>query len=205
LLFWQIRAGPAAQMMALPGATALIVLLAAVWLNSPQLWLHGAAVVLILFAFGAAVPVGMKLVPPEKKTARSAKVAAANSRCPSLAALAPIQRQPKGMIFTFIDLGPRLIVATHHDTVGGPYHRNDQAIADVMNAFRGPELQAHRIIREYRSDYLLICPNMSTATIFMAEAPKGFYGQLVAGKVPSWLQPVELPRDSPYVMWKVVG
>jgi hypothetical protein len=205
LLFWQIRAGPAAQMMALPAATALIVLVAAVWLNSPKMWLHGAAVVLILFAFGAAVPVGMKLVPPEKKTARAAKVAAANSRCPSLAALAPIQRQPKGMIFTFIDLGPRLIVATHHDAVGGPYHRNDQAIADVMNAFRGSEAQAHRIVREYGSDYVMICPNMSTATIFMAEAPKGFYGQLVGGKVPSWLQPVQLPKDSPYVMWKVVG
>jgi len=205
LLFWQMRAAPAAQMMALPGATALIVLVAAAWMNSPKLWLHAAAVVLVLFAFGAAVPVAMKLVPPEKKVAMASKVAAANRRCPSLAALAPIQRQPKGMVFTFIDLGPRLIVATHHDAVGGPYHRNDRAIADAMKAFRGDEAQAHRIIREYRSDYLLICPNMSTATIFMSEAPKGFYGQLVGGKVPSWLQPVQLPNDSPYVMWKVVG
>jgi hypothetical protein len=109
------------------------------------------------------------------------------------------------MIFTFIDLGPRLIVATHHDAVGGPYHRNDRAIADVMKAFRGDEAQAHRIVREYRSNYLLICPNMSTATLFMSEARNGFYGQLVNGKVPSWLLPVELPKDSPFVMWKVVG
>ena len=34
---------------------------------------------------------------------------------------------------------------------------------------------------------------------------KGFYGQLVKGKVPSWLQPVELPKESPFKMWKVVG
>ena len=54
-------------------------------------------------------------------------------------------------------------------------------------------------------DYLLICPNMATATIFMAEAPRGFYGQLVKGKVPAWLQPIDLGRDSPYKMWKVVG
>ena len=89
--------------------------------------------------------------------------------------------------------------------IGGPYHRNDKAIDDVMVAFRGDEAQAHRIIREYGSDYLLVCPNMSTATIFMSEAPKGFYGQLMKGKVPAWLQPVELPRDSPFQMWKVVG
>ncbi|MCF2514793.1 AcrB/AcrD/AcrF family protein [Sphingomonas sp. G124] len=205
LLFWQMRAAPAAQMMALPAATALIVLFAGRWMESPKLWLHAAAVVLVLLGVGAAVPVALQLIPQESQGGVRAKVAQANRLCPSLAALAPIQRQPKGMVFTFIDLGPRLIVATHHDAVGGPYHRNDQAIADVMKAFRGDEAQAHRIIREYRSDYLLICPNMSTATIFMAEAPKGFYGQLIKGQVPSWLQPIPLPKNSPFQMWKVVG
>ena len=131
------------------------------------------------------------------------RVSVANRSCPSLRALAPIQRQPKGVIFTFIDLGPRLIVATHHDAIGGPYHRNDRAIADVMKAFRGNEAQAHRIVTEYGSDYLLICPDMSTATIFMGEAPNGFYAQLVRGKVPAWLEPIELPKNSPFKMWKV--
>ena len=46
---------------------------------------------------------------------------------------------------------------------------------------------------------------MSTATIFMSETPKGFYVQLANGKVPGWLQPVDLPKDSPFKMWKVVG
>ena len=45
--------------------------------------------------------------------------------------------QPKGMVFTFVDLGPRLIAVTHHDLVTGPYHRNGQQIADVMNFWRG--------------------------------------------------------------------
>jgi len=34
---------------------------------------------------------------------------------------------------------------------------------------------------------------------------KGFYGQLEAGKVPSWLQRVDLGKDSPFKMWRVVG
>lgn len=205
LLFWQIRAGPAAQMMALPAATALIVFYARRWLESPNLWLHGAAIILVLIGFGAAVPVGLQLVPEDSKSAMRAKVVEANRSCSSLVNIAPIHRLPKAMIFTFIDLGPRMIVATHHDVVGGPYHRNDKAIADAMKAFRGDEAQAHRIVREYHSDYVLICPHMSTATIFMSEAPKGFYGQLTKGKVPAWLEPVELPKDSPFVMWKVVG
>ena len=54
--------------------------------------------------------------------------------------------------------------------------------------------QAHRLIAKYHSNYVLSCPNSSTTTIFMSEAPKGFYAQLQAGKVPSWLQPIALPR-----------
>ena len=73
-----------------------------------------------------------------------------------------------------------------------------------MNAFRGDEAQAHRIIADYGSDYLLICPNMSTATIFQSEAPNGFYMQLLGGKVPAWLQPIDLGKGSPFRMWKVV-
>jgi uncharacterized membrane protein YhaH (DUF805 family) len=203
LLFWQMRAAPAAQMMALPAATSLIVLVGARWLKSPRFALRMASILLILLGFGAAVPVAVNLVPAENKGAKSVAVGQANRRCPTLAALAPIQRQPKGTIFTFIDLGPRLIVATRHNAIGGPYHRNDRAIADVMNAFRGNEAQARRIITEYRADYLLICPNMSTATILMAETPQGFYGQLVKGKVPGWLESVDLGKDSPFLMWKV--
>ena len=204
LLFWQVRAAPAAQMMALPGATALIVLFVGRWLQTSNKLLHLAAILVALIGFGALIPVGLNLVPAKPKTDSALKVGQANSRCPSFAALAPIARLPKGMIFTFIDLGPRLIVGTHHDAVGGPYHRNDKMIADVMNAFRGDEAQAHRIVDEYRSDYLLICPYMSTATIFMSETPKGFYSQLDKGKVPSWLQPVDLGKDSPFKMWRVV-
>ena len=119
--------------------------------------------------------------------------------------LRPIALQPKGVVFTFIDLGPRLITVTHHDSIAGPYHRNGQQIADVMNAWRGSADQAHRLIAKYHSDYLLSCPNSSTTTIFMAEAPKGFYGQLERGQVPNWLAPVPLPKGSPFRMWRVVG
>jgi hypothetical protein len=39
----------------------------------------------------------------------------------------------------------------------------------------------------------------------MAETPKGFYAQLEQGKVPNWLARVQLPKDSPFKMWRVVG
>ena len=107
-------------------------------------------------------------------------------------------------MLTFVDLGPRLISVTHHDAVAGPYHRNDDDIVDVMRAFRGSADNAHAIVEKRKIDYVLICPNMSESTIYVADAKKGFYVQLIKGKVPPWLTPVALPATSPFRMWRVV-
>lgn len=206
LLFWQTRTGPAAQLMAAPGAVAVILILAPLAFNSRHAWLRvPGTVIAVVAGLGALVPLVVGQLPDKPKKESEKRVNVANRTCPSLRALAPVARQPRGLIFTFVDLGPRIISVTPHDAIAGPYHRNDQAIADVMNAFRGDAAQARRIIvDDYRSDYLLVCPNMSTATIFQSETPKGFYMQLVKGRVPAWLQPIDLGPKSPFKMWKVV-
>lgn len=207
LLLWQTRTGPAAQMMAAGGAAALVwFLLPAVWFSRyAPVRIFGAAVV-VLVGLGAVVPLVVGQIPENKPTAYQNSIGRANSRCGSLWGLHAVALQPRGLVFTFIDLGPRLIAVTHHDTVAGPYHRNGQQIADVMNAWRGSVEQAHRImVDKYHSNYVLSCPDSSTTTIFTTETPKGFYAQLAHGKVPKWLQPVQLPNNSPYQMWKVVG
>ena len=205
LLFWQTRTGPAAQMMAIPGSIAIAFLIGPIAFASETSLVRVLGTVLVVvIGMGGLVPLGMRYYPKEKSSAFQKRIAAANRRCPSLAGLAPIARQPKGTIFTFVDFGPRLITMTHHDAVAGPYHRTYPAIVDVMNAFRGDEAQARAIIAgKYHSDYLLICPDQSSATIFMAEAPRGFYVQLAAGKVPGWLAAVDLGPNSPWRMWKV--
>jgi hypothetical protein len=207
LLLWQTRTGPAAQMMAIVGAAALV------WMLVPLAWRsrHPTVRVIgstaaVLAGAGAAVPFVFNFVPEAPPTAYETSIGRANRLCGSMWGLRPVALQPKGMVFTFVDLGPRLIAVTPHDTVVGPYHRNGPQIADVMNAWRGSADQAHRImVGKYHSDYVLSCPRSSTTTIFMSEAPKGFYGQLERGQVPKWLTPVALPKDSPYKMWKVVG
>ena len=204
LLLWQTRTGPAAQVLGVAGATALI-LVAVPWTWGSRFAAVRvlATFLLIVLGLGAAVPFASQFYPVKKKTPTELAVDKANRQCTSLWGMKAVAQQPKGMVFTFVDLGPRLITVTHHDAVTGPYHRNGEQIGDVMKAFRGNEAQAHALIGKYRSDYLLICPNMSTATIFRSEAPNGFYGQLIKGKVPAWLDPVALPKDSPFKMWRV--
>jgi hypothetical protein len=206
LLFWQTRTGPAAQMMSVVGCVALIWFLVPLFWNSRNQLVQVVGTVLVLvIGAGGAAQFALSFVPEPPPTARDAAIGKANRLCGSLWGMRPIALEPKGMVFTFVDLGPRLITVTHHDAVTGPYHRNWRQIVDVMNFWRGDTEQAHRIAAKYRANYVLSCPMSSTTTIFMAEAPKGFYGQLERGQVPNWLQPVQLPKDSPYKMWKVVG
>jgi hypothetical protein len=206
LLFWQTRTGPAAQMMAAIGGAALI------WILLPSAWNSRSSVVRVFGAFlvfvvgaGAAVPAVIDFIPEPKASARDLQIGKANRLCASMWGLRPVALQPKGVVMTFVDLGPRLIAVTHHDSIAGPYHRNGQQIADVMNFWRGSADQAHQIALKYHTNYVLSCPNSSTTTIFDSETPNGFYTQLQRGKVPQWLAPVQLPKDSPFRMWRVVG
>jgi hypothetical protein len=205
LLLWQTRTGPAAQALSIVGAIAILWVLAPVAraLRRPSLE-TAAFVLLAMIGLGLMVPTAMYFVPAKPQTPRDIGIGRANRQCNSLAGLRPIAQQPKGMVFTFVDLGPRIITVTHHDAVTGPYHRNGEQIADVMKTFRGSEANARATLAKYHADYLLICPESSTTTLFLAAAPRGFYGQLNRGQVPAWLQPIELPRDSPFKLWRVV-
>jgi hypothetical protein len=204
LLFWQTRTGPAAQLMAVVGAVAIVWVLAPVFDRSRNPILRTLGVILVaVIGFGAVVPFALKVIPGTKMTPREMEVERANRLCNFIGSYHPIALEPKGIVFTFVDLAPRLITLTHHDSIMGPSHRNGELIADAMKAFRGSADQARRIFAKYRSNYLLTCPDSSTTTIFMSEAPNGFYGQLTRGEVPNWLTPVKLPADSPFRMWKI--
>ena len=204
LLLWQSRAGPAAQLLAVPGATGLA------WLVIPFIYSSRFMLVRVLGVVAAFMLVSgllqqqaLRFFPQKEGPVRKA-AGRANASCPSLSALRPIALQPKGYVLTFIDLGPRLITVTHHDAVAGPYHRNDEDIVDVQLAFRGSAENARRTVERRGIDYVLICPGMSESTIYAASAKDGFYMQLNRGQVPPWLTPIRLPRNSPYKMWRVV-
>jgi hypothetical protein len=206
MLFWQSRAGPAAQMLSVMGATALG------YHYLPQLRASGNVLVRVFgtvaaFALISGLAVQFALILKPKEAPKAGKFkdqsSKANAMCATIPSLAPIGRLPKGTVFTFVDLSPRLITLTHHDAIAGPYHRNGDAILAVHRAFRADPARAEAIIRSRNSDYVLICPNSSESTIYKAEKPNGFYAQLASGKVPAWLDPVALPKSSPYKMWRV--
>jgi hypothetical protein len=207
LLLWQSRAGPAAQLLAIPGATALgWVLIPLVW-NSRFMLVRVVGVVAIFVVIsGVGIERVLEWLPRKHEGGggNTKAVDRANGLCPTLWAMRPIALVPKGYVLTHVDLGPRLIAVTHHDAVAGPYHRNGGDIAEVMKAFREDADYTKAVIDRRHIDYVLICPGLSESTIYAAEAPDGFYMQLMRGEVPKWLAPVSLPKDSPFRMWRVL-
>ncbi|MET0307586.1 MAG: AcrB/AcrD/AcrF family protein [Sphingomonas sp.] len=204
MLLWQIRAGPAAQLLGVPGATALA------WLIVPWFLSRGSPIVRVLGSVAAFLIVSgffsglvLRMMPAEKPGNGINLVGKANAACERVSQLRTLNRVPHAIMFTHVDLGPRLITITHHDGIAGPYHRNGQAILDVHHAFTGPASGFRPIAARHKATYLLICPNMAETTVYRSRSPNGFYGQLHRGQVPNWLEPVTLPKNSAFRLWKI--
>ncbi|THD34556.1 MAG: AcrB/AcrD/AcrF family protein [Sphingomonas sp.] len=204
MLLWQTRAGPAAQLLAVPGAAALIWIAVPLLLGSGNMLVRvfGTAAV-VLFASGAFSALAVQYLPVDKPDARSKAINLAGARCPAYGNLAPLNQYPSATILSFVDLGPRIIVVTHHKAVAGPYHRNGDAILDVQHAFGGSPDQFRAIAARHGATLLLVCPNMAESTIYRARNPGGFYDRLARGEKFAFLQPLPLPRNSPLRLFRI--
>jgi len=204
MLLWQTRAGPAAQLLAVPGAAALIWIAVPLLLDSPNMLVRVIGpVAVVLIASGMFSALSLKFLPIDRPDARMMTINRASARCPAFSSLAPLDRYPSATIFSFIDLGPRIIVVTHHKAVAGPYHRNGDAILDVQHAFGGSPDQFRAIAKKHGATLLLICPNMAESTIYRARNPGGFYDRMARGETFAFLEPLELPKNSPLRLFRI--
>ncbi|HVI98256.1 MAG TPA: AcrB/AcrD/AcrF family protein [Sphingomonas sp.] len=204
MLLWQVRAGPAAQLLAIPGVTALAWIAFPWFRRQRSVWvrvLGPVAAFLILSGFFASLMVGY--LPIDRPNARMKVINRASRLCPTIPALRPLDKLKPQVVFTFVDLGPRLITITHHDAVAGPYHRNGDAILDVQHAFGGSPDQFRSLAKKHHATLLMVCPNMPESTVYRARSPGGFYDQLAHNKKFDWLEPVPLPKKSPIRAWKI--
>ncbi|WP_010184164.1 hypothetical protein [Sphingomonas sp. PAMC 26605] len=205
LLLWQARAGPAAQMLSVPGAVALA------WLLIPRLRgsrsalvrVFGTVAAILLIGSGLFAGLAIRFLPIDRPSKRVQIIDRASGQCPTMTALRPLDRYPAQTVFSFVDLGPRIITITHHDAVAGPYHRNGDAILDVQHAFSGSPANFRAIAKRHGATLLLVCPNMAESTIYRVRAPGGFYDQLAHRKTFDWLEELPMPAKSPLRLWRI--
>jgi hypothetical protein len=205
MLFWQIRAGPAAQLIGVTGAAFLGWNLIGWFASSKRMLVRVFGIVgAFLLVSGIATYAAFPFIPKDTKDkAYWDKVDEANRYCPTMPELRPIALMPATTVMTFVDIGPRLITVTHHKAIAGPYHRNGQAILDIHHAFDGPPDQARAIAKRHGATLLLVCPHYAESTLYRSRSPNGFYAQLEKGKTFDWLEPVKLPKRSHYLLWRI--
>ncbi|MCJ8191027.1 AcrB/AcrD/AcrF family protein [Sphingomicrobium aestuariivivum] len=205
LLGWQIRAGAAAQLLAVPGAALFVSILLPRTLGSgsPLVRIIGTYLAVTL-GIGALAPIVANYLPKNSSELRDERIEAAKDEamaggevrlfCKEARVMGRLNRIEPSTVFIHIDLAPRLLVLTHHDTITGPYHRNHEAIGHVLSVFDAPPEEdeaAARTVRAYGADYLMVCDEDGG----MDEAPEGpgLNERLLRGETPDWLDRVEAP------------
>lgn len=221
LMFWQIRSGPAAQLIAIP-AVAWVGYGALEWLvrgsagerasarlglGAAALAFNGSWVYPQLQNMGLVKPAPAPTATSKARSARFKKIDTANARCRTQPALSVLDQLPPATIMTLVDLGPRLIAVTHHSVIAGPYHRNGKAILDLHHAYDGNEATFRDVARRHGTRYFLLCPDFPEGTIYRARSPGGMYDRLEKGQIPAWLKPVELKSGFalPYRVYRIEG
>jgi len=99
-------------------------------------------------------------------------------------ALAPLNALPTGIFLTPMNLGPVLMLRTHHKSLSGPYHRSPAAFANGYLPFEMPEAKLKSYIENTNATHLLLCGGTTYDV--------GFARDLVEGATADWLIPVNV-------------
>ncbi|MGL4490852.1 MAG: hypothetical protein ACRCU5_15540 [Rhizobiaceae bacterium] len=127
------------------------------------------------------------------------------SLCRAQSDLDAVLAEKAGFIAGANGLGPWLLFNTNHRVLAGPYHRNTNGNVDAVKIMIGSEAEAKAIIFKGGITHFMACPKFPDEAQILKEAPNGFLGQLLGGKTPDWLEPVQSTMDGPLKLWRVRG
>ncbi len=115
--------------------------------------------------------------------------------CSDRRAIAALDALPPGIVLAEIDLGPSLLLHSHHSVVAAPYHRALPGLAAAIEAFRD-ENDLATVAARVGADYIVAC------------APPAKPGERAASRTvsgaanhPARAGAIPVP-DTPYRVWR---
>lgn len=127
----------------------------------------------------------------------------AASRCQMNDQAAKLNALPKGTILAPLDLGPSILLQSHHSVVATSHHRAELAMRDVILAFTGPLEGARAIAASHRAQYIVLCSDLSEPNLYADANPSGLAALLIANEAPDWLEPVTMDSPAEFRVLKV--
>jgi hypothetical protein len=125
--------------------------------------------------------------------------APAGERCADPRSLTPLNRLSPGLVLAQPDLGPTLLLHTHHSIIVAGYHRAAEGVIAGFKAFAGSEADMRGQVDKYRVDYVALCQSW----LLPPEKARSFARELTDGRKVPWLQPLDL-GTGPLQVWRVV-
>lgn len=122
--------------------------------------------------------------------------------CNARAAQGELAALPPGGILAPLDMGPDLLINSNRSVLATGHHRGAKAMRLTIDAFSGTPEQARAIMDARGLRYLAICPRVQELDLYQERAPRGFGAQLKQGTVPTWLEPVPMPRAAGFKLWR---
>jgi hypothetical protein len=197
-----MRAGAFANLLAIPGAVGLILLMfdrTEAWLMPLRIAIRAGSL-LLLSPLGAQ---STSLLAMQDNPAPPTP--AADRRCGQIDSFAALDSIAPTTVLAPLELGPTIVAGTHHYSVTGPYHRNPDALEDVLRFFTANEQAAHAIALRRNARLLVFCPIGGEMAAMAKFAPKGVAAQLLSGQPPSWLHPIRLPGTAGARIYQVTA
>ncbi|WP_246665200.1 hypothetical protein [Rhizobium tropici] len=125
------------------------------------------------------------------------------ANCASREALAPIAGLEPGVVAAASNMGAPILRFTPHRALSGPYHRDpDGMLAELHIGLAEPK-HAEALLREAKVTIVAFCKGDPQVELISERAPKGFYAQLSAGRVPVYLEPIAAPTESDVQLYRV--
>jgi hypothetical protein len=101
-----------------------------------------------------------------------------------------------------LDLGPAILAETTHEVFAGPYHRNNDGNAALINLMLASLPAAKQILSDRRVDYVITCSAAPDANIIKL-APEGLEARLGRGETPEFLEPIDLGPATKISAWRM--
>lgn len=111
---------------------------------------------------------------------------ALGDRCNTINEVARLNDVPKGIIFNPLNLGPMILLSSHHSVTSAPYHRSADAFANGLLPLEGDEAGLRAAIDRTGADYLLFC----AGDVYGSASSIGT--ELSKGGLRPWLEEVPL-------------
>lgn len=113
---------------------------------------------------------------------RAQTTTAQDRNCRDVVALTALNAVPRSVVLTPMNIGPAVLLQTHHKVLSGPYHRSPEAFANGKIPFVLPEAEMQAYLSDIGAEHLVLCNGSNYG--------RGFATELAKGGDADWLRPI---------------